>query len=126
MANSKRRYTDSNGNMFIPMNVEGGSWNENFITIPKLVILGISVGAGVFLIAWLKSRMAPVKAYLILVGTYLFLFQLIFRYIILERFYRRCTGQRRSNTPKLFWGIASVDETIDGALTMQMEKWHLH
>ena len=120
MANSKRRYTDSNGNMFIPMNVEGGSWNENFITIPKLVILGISVGAGVFLIAWLKSRMAPVEAYLILVGTYLFLFQLIFRYIILEeRFYYKMYQKLKESevtTPKLFWGIASVDETIDGAL----------
>ena len=44
----RRKYVDSGGGMFIPMNVEGGTWNEHFITTPKLVTIGCMFAAILF------------------------------------------------------------------------------
>ena len=65
MANSKRRYIDKNGSMFIPMNVEGGTWNEHFITTPKLITIGAIVFSAIFLGMWLASVYAGPSSYII-------------------------------------------------------------
>ena len=38
--------------MFIPMNVEGGIWEENFMTTSKIVTLGILVAADIISVIW--------------------------------------------------------------------------
>ena len=120
MANSKRRYMDSNGNMFIPMNMEGGSWNENFMTTPKLVTLGISLAVGAIMIAWLRSNYAETRAYVILISLYIFVLQIIVRYIIFEeRFYYRMYKKLKESevtTPAIFWDIAYIKEVGDASL----------
>ena len=120
MANNERRYLDRNGNMFIPMNVEGGTWNEHFMTTTKLVSLAVSLAAGGLLVAWLKGRYADLSAYLILGGIYLFGLQLVIRYVVFEeRFYHRMYKnlvESETTTPALFWDIASIKETDDGAV----------
>lgn len=120
MANSDRRYKDRNGNMFIPMNVEGGSWNEHFLTTPKLVALVGSVLSFIVMIAWLKGRYADFSAYLVFIPLYLFIFQYILRYIILEeKFYYKMYQNLKDSeitTPSIFWNITSIKETGDGAL----------
>lgn len=120
MANSERRYTDKKGNMFIPMNVEGGSWNENFMTTTKLTALGVSIFIAIALIAWLKGRYAGPSAYIIIMGSYLIAFQFVLRYIIFEeRFYYKMYKELKESeitTPAMFWNIASIKESDDGAI----------
>lgn len=120
MANSSRRYTDNKGYTFIPMNVEGGSWNENFMTTPKLAALGVSIVSLIIIVGWLKGNYAPFTSYLILVGLWLFVFSFVLRYIIFEEkfYYRMYKSLKESEitTPALFWNIASIKETEDGAI----------
>lgn len=120
MANSNRRYTDKSGNTFIPMNVEGGSWNENFITTPKLITLGLSLVSIVMIIGWLNGQYASIKAYVVFIGLWTVAFIYIMRYIIFEeRFYYKMYKNLKLfeiSNPSLFWDIASVKETVDGAV----------
>lgn len=41
MANSKRLFKNNEGKIFIPMNVEGGVWEDNFFTTQKVIVLAI-------------------------------------------------------------------------------------
>ena len=120
MANSSRRYTDNKGYTFIPMNVEGGSWNENFMTTPKLVALGGSILSLVLIVAYLKGRYASGSAYIIFVGAWVIAFSYILRYIIFEEkfYYSMYKNLKESEitTPALFWNIAAIKDTEDGAL----------
>lgn len=120
MANSKRIYKDKGGNMFIPMNVEGGSWNEHFITNTKLVALIISASVAFLLLAWLKGNYASIKAYIIFMGMWLIGFSFVLRYIIFEEnFYYKMYKKMQQfefSTPAVFWDIASIKDTVDGAI----------
>lgn len=120
MANTDRRYIDKNGHMFIPMNVEGGSWDENFITTGKLIWLVGCIATGVFLFMWLKSKYADLSAYFIFFGVYLIALQFILRFIIFEeKFYYKMYKQMKESeitTPAMFWDIASIKDTPDGAI----------
>lgn len=120
MANTNRRYVDKNGNMFIPMNVEGASWDENFITTSKLVWIVCSLGAGFVMYLWLSGNYAPTSTYIFATIIYLFLLQLVIRYIVFEeKFYYKMYKQMKESqiaTPAAFWNIASVKETMEGAI----------
>ncbi len=122
MANSKRRekYTDSNGNMFIPMNVEGGQWNEHFITTTKLMyMVGIIFG---YIAIWLYlgSVNATVLAYILCLVLWTIVSVQVTRFgIFEEKFYFRMYKELKQNevcTPALFWNIASLEDTDRGAL----------
>lgn len=120
MANSERRYIDKTGKMFIPMNVEGGGAEDNFITTPKLVLIALMVGSGIIIGLSLADAYAPLKAYLIYYSIWLFICSLVTRFFILEeKYYYRMYQQLKSSeisTPAIFWDIASIKDTLDGAI----------
>lgn len=122
MANTKRRaeYIDRNGNMFIPMNVEGGSYNEHFITTPKLAcIIGIIVGY-VAIIMYIGSINGSFMGYLITLAGWSVITVFLLRFVIFEeKFYYRMYQELKEHeitTPAIFWDIASIKDTEDGAI----------
>lgn len=122
MANTKRRaeYTDRNGNMFMPMNVEGNNWSEHFIDTKKLIFIVTIVVSFVAIITYLNSLHSRVGAYVIWLGTWLFATIYIMRFIIFEeKFYYRMyleLKEHEISTPALFWDIASIKDTDEGAI----------
>jgi hypothetical protein len=122
MANTKRRaeYIDRNGNMFIPMNVEGNADSENFITTPKfLCIVGIIV-MYVILVMYLGSANMSFLGYVIFLGGWTVISFYLLRFVVFEeKFYYRMyleLKDKEISTPALFWDIASIKDTEDGAL----------
>lgn len=120
MANSSRRYTDRNGKMFIPMNVEGGSWNEHFITTPKLICLIIMFIGTITIFIALKQAFAPVGTFVLLYAIWGLICFYVLRFIIFEEnFYYRMYKQLKESevtTPSLFWDIASLKDNGGGAI----------
>lgn len=122
MANSSRLEMNRDGQMLIPMNVDGGSLDGKFIDSTKLCILLALVGIDAGIIAWTTQVFMGVALKIII---YLILFwftQYIFRYFILEekyyyRMYKKMEQYAVSN-PSVFWGIASIRDTEDGAIMM--------
>lgn len=120
MANTSRRYIDKNGKMFIPMNVEGGSWDEHFITTPKLVCIVAMIAVAILIGVSLHENYAPLKSYLY---SYLIWFISCFYitrfYIFEEKFYYKMYKQMKQSeitTPAIFWDIASIKDTPNGAV----------
>lgn len=122
MANTNRRkdYIDRNGNMFMPMNVEGGIWNESFFTTTKLMTIGGMILTLLVLIFSLQSDNASWKQYLIVLSVWFIACTYLTRYVIFEeKFYYRMykeLQQHEISTPALFWNIASIKDTDDGAV----------
>ena len=120
MANTNRRYIDRNGKMFIPMNVEGGNWNEHFITMPKLICIAAILGSAVFIAISLKEAFSPVSSYVILYTLWFIISLYVMRFIVFEeKFYYRMYKQLKQSeisTPALFWDIASIKDNPDGAI----------
>lgn len=120
MANTKRRYIDKNGNTFVPMDVAGGSWNEHFMTTPKIICLLACIVGLVIVIIWAGEQRLSFAGYLIVLGIYLFITQFIVRYVILEEraYYKMYLEMKEHevDTPALFWDIISIKETADGAI----------
>lgn len=122
MANTKRRdgYTDRNGNMFFPMNVEGGQFNESFFTTNKLFCIGGLVLSLMLLLFTLSSENSSWKQYAIVIGVWLIVAFYLTRFVIFEeKFYYRMykeLQQHEISTPALFWNIASLKDTDDGAI----------
>ena len=120
MANTSRRYIDKNGKMFIPMNVEGGTWDEHFITTPKLVCIVTMLAVAVLIGASLHENYAPVKSYVYCYFVWFIACFYITRFFIFEeKFYYRMYKQMKSSeitTPAIFWDIASIKDTPNGAV----------
>ena len=120
MANSSRRYLDNNGNQFMPMNVEGGTWDENFISTKKLVVIGIILFSYILAIMSLIDKGAGFMSWFIclLVITVASIYAL--RYIVFEeRFYYKMYKVMRDyeiSTPAIFWDIVSIRNSPDGAI----------
>lgn len=106
--------------MFIPMNVEGGSWNEHFITTPKLVCITLILGSALLIFFSLREAYAPMSSYLILYAIWAVISLYVLRFIIFEeKFYYRMYKQLKSSeitTPSIFWDVASIKDTHNGAL----------
>lgn len=123
MANTDRRkqYTDNNGNMFIPMNVEGGVWNEHFITTPKFVTI-LAIIATLFLtIIYINAREnVTVISYFVYFGTWFIISSLALRFIVFEeKFYYNMYKKLQKHgitTPAIFWDIVYINDTDDGAV----------
>ncbi len=120
MANTSRRYIDKNGKMFIPMNVEGGNWDEHFITTPKLVCIVGMLSVALIIGLSLSDSGAPLTSYLL---SYLVwgiaCFYITRFYIFEEKFYYRMYKQLKESeitTPAIFWDIASIRDTPNGAV----------
>ena len=120
MANSNRRYIDHNGNQFMPMNVEGGAWNEEFISSKKLVVLVCILLAFVVIIMTLIDSYVPffkAVSYFLIWGV---VSSFALRYIVFEeRFYYKMYKVLKKyeyTTPAMFWEIATIRDTSDGAI----------
>lgn len=120
MANSSRRYIDKSGNMFIPMNLEGGTWDEHFITTGKLFWIVAMVGMFFAIIFWLSEKVADASSWLFFMGLYVFIAQYILRYIIFEeKFYYRMYKIMKTSevtTPAIFWDVVSMRDGPDGVI----------
>lgn len=125
MANTSRRrgYTDNTGKkMFIPMNVEGGIWNEHFITTPKFVCIVLIVLAFVAIIIMLgnEDRNSTVLSYAVYLGLWAFVSSLVLRFIVFEeKFYYKMYKELEkyeTSSPALFWNISSIKDTEYGAI----------
>lgn len=125
MANTSRRrgYTDNTGKkMFIPMNVEGGIWNEHFITTPKFVCIVLIALAFVAIIITLgnEDRHSTVLSYVVYLGLWAFVSSLVLRFIVFEeKFYYKMYKELEkyeTSSPALFWNISSIKDTEYGAI----------
>lgn len=122
MANTKRRaeYTDRNGNMFMPMNVEGGVWNEHFITTPKLICIVLIILSVFIIFTYLQSEAARWTQYVIWLGGWAFISLQVLRFIVFEeKFYYKMYLELKDHeisSPSLFWDIASIKDTDEGAI----------
>ena len=114
MANSDRLYKNDRGDIFIPMNMEGSSWNEHFVTTPKLVAMGLCAVYLVMLLISLKSNNATGREYINGGILYVIITQFILRYIVFEeRFYYRMYKEMKKSeitTPAIAWGVILRDE----------------
>ena len=125
MANTERRkkYTDSNGGMFIPMNVEGGVWSEHFINTPKLICIVVMIIALFFDIMYINSNGLKFLGGALMILLWLIPSFYVTRYIIFEeRFYYKMYKEKQKLpygevvTPGAFWNVASIKDTDDGAI----------
>ena len=122
MANTKRRaeYIDRNGNMFMPMNVEGGVWNEHFITTPKLICIVTIILSAFLIITYLQSVVANFASYVFYLGIWAIISIYVLRFIVFEeKFYYKMYLELKDHeisSPALFWDIASIKDTDDGAI----------
>ena len=120
--NSKRLRMNEQGRMFIPMNVEGGGYDENFFSTPKLIIAGLLVLVLVILIATLVSpdNRLSVLGKVLMVLLYLFIASFVVRYVIFEeRYYFKMYKKMLANqnpTTAVFWRIAAIRDTVRGGI----------
>lgn len=120
--NSKRLRMNEQGRMFIPMNVEGGGYDENFFSTPKLITAGLLVLVLVILIATLASPENRLSALgkVLAVLFYLFIASFVVRYVIFEeRYYFKMYKKMLANqnpTTAVFWRIAAIRDTVRGGI----------
>lgn len=120
--NSKRLRMNEQGRMFIPMNVEGGGYDENFFSTPKLITAGALVLVLVILIATLVSPDNRLSALgkVLAVLLYLFIASFVVRYVIFEeRYYFKMYKKMLANqnpTTAVFWRIAAIRDTVRGGI----------
>ena len=120
--NSKRLRMNEQGRMFIPMNVEGGGYDENFFSTPKLITVGLLVLVLVILIATLASPENRLSAFgkVLAVVFYLFIASFVVRYVIFEeRYYFKMYKKMLANqnpTTAVFWRIAAIRDTVRGGI----------
>ena len=120
MASSNRVVKDKAGHIFMPMNVEGGNWNENFITTTKLAIIVGIVASAVAIGIWLGSLYSGPTLYFIMYGLWAWATYYITRFFIFEeKYYYKMYQKLKKHditTPALFWDVASIKETSDGSI----------
>lgn len=122
MANSSRLEMNRDGQMLIPMNVDGGSLDGKFIDSTKLCILLGLVGVDAAIVAWTTQVFIGIGLQVLIYLILTWFTQYIVRYFILEekyyyRMYKKMEQYEVSN-PSVFWGIASIRDTEDGAIMM--------
>lgn len=120
MANTARRQLDSAGNQFMPMNVEGGSWDEHFINTKKLVTIGAILFTLMFMIMIFADQGTPIKSVVTGLALWLLISQWLLRYIVFEeRFYYKMykvMKDHETTTPAIFWDVTSIRDSYDGAV----------
>ncbi len=120
MANSNRRVINKNGQMFIPMNVDGGYLEEQFFNSTKLVITIVLVIFNILVLLWVKGLSSGwVLKNIMYVGIIYVNQMLIRRYLFDEKYYFKIYQKMKNNsvtTPGIFWDIASIQNTEEGAI----------
>lgn len=123
---SERVYTDKEGRMFVPMNVEGNTYHEHFITTPKLLTISGIVFWLVYIIASLsQNQFATWQTWLANIVLWLFVSQLALRYIVFEEkyYYKMYKEMKREKitTPAAFWYVANLKDTDNGCLITYLD-----
>lgn len=123
MANSDRRYINKDGKYFIPMNVEGNSYHENFFTTNKIIIIAGVIIWLVYDIVTLVNAQSGFTAVLVYILIWFIVSQFLLRYFVFEenyyyKVYMELKKLKESNirTPAIFWSVASLKDTDDGCL----------
>lgn len=120
MSGSHIRYKNKQGKLFIPVNMDGGTWKENFITTPKIFALGAILFITLWLIMTMIESEITIAAKIVITAIWIFIAQLVIRYIVFEeKYYYKMYKELQSNeitTPSLFWNIAFIKDTDEGAL----------
>lgn len=108
-----------NGKIFLPINIDGLEETDHFMTMPKLVVLGI---LGVFLIIIIGS--ASQGGINLFTGFFIWFIiaQYVIRYVVFEekRYYKAYmqTKQVEVCTPAEFFKITAVRETSNGSVIL--------
>ncbi len=123
MANSARRRIDNQGRMFIPMNVEGGNFDEKFLDTKKVVWLVCLLLMWIFIAISLNSTdtLSKLGRGLMIGGGVIVTFY-VTRYAILEeRYYYKMYKKMQlydNPTTDVFWNVASIKDTNRGSILM--------
>ena len=120
MASSDRLVKNRSGQIFIPMNVDGGVIEENFMSSGKvallIVLLFSTFIAWVWVNGWNTGWVMKVLGHIFI----LYIDQLVVRKLILEENYlykmHKKTRAHRITTPAVFWDIVNIKDTEDGAV----------
>lgn len=113
---------DQQGNMMIPHNVAGSTYEEG-ASVVQAVAAGVLLLGAILLVIWFKdTRMADkLINWLILIVAYLFVAQLVVRYIIINEVYlMKQTDLIQRATDKVpadLWGVINIDD--DGIIYYQ-------
>lgn len=113
---------DQQGNMMIPHNVAGSTYEEGASVVQAVAAGALLIGS-IVLIIWFKdTRLA--KAFInwvILILAMLFVIQLVVRYIIInERYLMKQTdliAKAKDKVPSDLWGVINIDD--DGVIYYQ-------
>lgn len=118
MANTERRKTAKDGKMFIPMNMQGSSGKEYFITVPKLAMMCGLAFLSYVTIGWASNSNLNILGWALVIIFDFFIIQYITRKYILEEDYFYDiyvkTKQLKEATPDLMWRIPFISHTEDG------------
>lgn len=106
--------------MLIPMNVDGGGWDDKFINSTKLAILLILMFLDIGVIAWSTQLYIALAGKIVIYLILAFITQWVIRFLIFEekyyyRMYKKMQQYKTSN-PSVFWNIAMMKDTDDGAI----------
>lgn len=121
MANSNRRFLDKDGRMLIPMNVDGGVWEDNFFTTAKFITLAVLLVLDFLAVLWCSNFSNKGAKIFVYIGIALVSQYVIRIFILEEKYYYKMYQKMKSNsitTPAIFWGIANIKETEDGAVAI--------
>ena len=121
--NSERRRIDRQGRQFIPMNVEGGNYENKFISPMKmLVIIGTLITTFAFVPYCVNNDGITIAGKVILLVLYFILMSVIYRYIVFEeRYYYKMYKKMQSYsnpTSDVFWNITHIRHTMKGDMLM--------
>jgi hypothetical protein len=118
MSISNRLVRDKAGKIFIPMNVDGGVLEDNFMNSIKMALLiGIAI-CSVVAYSWIGGWNTGWVAKFI--GTVLFIYFILWvlrKFVFEEEYYYKIYKRMQKNsitTPGLFWDIVSIKETSEG------------
>lgn len=122
--NSERlKLNRSRDKMFIPMNVEGGGYDEKFLNTTKiLTIVSIAV-TWIVVVTWLNSlQNATILFKFISLSVLFFITSLLVRFVIFEEsyFYKmyKKTLTYKNPTSDVFWNISSIKDTPNGSILL--------
>lgn len=122
MANSDRRYTNSSGKTFMPMNVEGSNYADTFMTTPKVVTIVIVIASAILVGVGINNNNVGIIGGILWYLIWFIACSFPIRYIVFEErtYYKMYKELKRRNkevtTPSDAWDIASIKDTQDGAI----------
>ena len=120
MSINSRLKRSKGGNIFIPMNVEGGAWEENFLSSSKAIVIALLLLGNLILLGIGSSMGLAPLGWIVYVALMLFVDQLIIRYIVFEeKYFHRMYLKMKDNevtTPGMFWSVPYIRNTNEGAV----------